>query len=285
MQLSDLFRGFQNCFKNLCIPGTATDVPAECVSEFLFTPLDSVDEYLRCHDETRRAETALIAARLNKRLRTGWSSPSLAKPSMVVISFPETVTPSTIHDVTALPSTITVHAPQSPVLHPSFVPVRPIVSRRTANRVLRGSTSRSCSSPLTISVTGCFAIFFSLTYTFHVRYEYLFYYALARAKAFWTVRFVRTLTISLRCSAEHRKSDIGLHPAAAASPACSSSSGVGSLPLRRFSASVARSEIGLANYPGAPIRSVVIDHYQGLTSGAATPMNAKSMTSRILCLM
>ena len=43
-------------------------------------------------------------------------------------------------------------------------------------------------------------------------------YALATASC--KVRLVSTSTISLRCSAEHRKSDIGLEAAAAASPAC-----------------------------------------------------------------
>src|SRR5665647_2207405 len=49
---------------------------------------------------------------------------------------------------TALPSMLTVQAPQSPVSQLIFVPVRPSSSRRTRARVHQGSTRTSSTTPL-----------------------------------------------------------------------------------------------------------------------------------------
>src|SRR5437867_9429140 len=56
-----------------------------------------------------------------------------------------------------LPSKCTVHAPQSPVPHPSFGPVRPIRSRRASSRVSQGWTSTSTGSSLTVQLKACLA--------------------------------------------------------------------------------------------------------------------------------
>jgi hypothetical protein len=47
----------------------------------------------------------------------------------------------------------TLHAPQFPSLQPSFVPVRPMLSRRTSSRLWRGSQMNSVSSPLIVVLT------------------------------------------------------------------------------------------------------------------------------------
>ena len=49
---------------------------------------------------------------------------------MVVISVPSAWTASMVQDFTVLPSTMTVQAPQDDVSQPTFVPVRPSVSRK-----------------------------------------------------------------------------------------------------------------------------------------------------------
>src|SRR5712691_9770396 len=72
---------------------------------------------------------------------------------MVVISHPSAWTPSTVHDFTDSPSSSTVHAPHEDVSQPTFVPVSPSRSRRTYTRSSRGSSSRSCSAPLTLIET------------------------------------------------------------------------------------------------------------------------------------
>ena len=62
-------------------------------------------------------------------------------PSIVVTSAPSAWTVSTVHDLTASPSTCTVHAPQLDVSQPTCVPVSPRVSRRKWTSSNRGSTS------------------------------------------------------------------------------------------------------------------------------------------------
>ena len=53
----------------------------------------------------------------------------VASPSMVTISAPSAWTASTVQDFTALPSTRTTQAPHCDVSQPTWVPVRPSVSR------------------------------------------------------------------------------------------------------------------------------------------------------------
>lgn len=49
--------------------------------------------------------------------------------------------------------TITEQAPQSPSLHPSFVPVSPLTSRKKFNRVSEDFTSAFTTSPFRRNVT------------------------------------------------------------------------------------------------------------------------------------
>src|SRR5438105_2238338 len=78
---------------------------------------------------------------------TGCSSPSRARPSIVVIDPPETAPTVAMHDRSGWPSTITVHAPQRPSPQPYFVPVRPTSKRMKLSRFREGSLA-SCASPL-----------------------------------------------------------------------------------------------------------------------------------------
>src|SRR5438105_9655915 len=66
---------------------------------------------------------------------------------------PSAWTASIVHDLTALPSTMTVHAPQFDVSHPMCVPVRFRSSRMKCTSSKRGSTSAEYDSPLTVTLT------------------------------------------------------------------------------------------------------------------------------------
>src|SRR4051795_1619563 len=77
-------------------------------------------------------------------------------PSMVVTSCPSACTAKTVQDLTASPSSHTVHAPQLDVSHPTWVPVRLSCSRRKWTSSVRGSTPVVCETPLTVTVTACF---------------------------------------------------------------------------------------------------------------------------------
>ena len=55
---------------------------------------------------------------------------------------------STRHEATSRPSSSTEQAPQSPVAQPSFVPVRPRLSRSASSSVSLGSQRNSTGSPL-----------------------------------------------------------------------------------------------------------------------------------------
>src|SRR5687767_15142059 len=87
---------------------------------------------------------------------SGWSFPSLAKPSIVVISFPLHPAARVRHELTNRPSTITLQAPQTPMLQPSLVPVSPRSSRSKCSKSRLGSISAWCSSPLTRRVSSLF---------------------------------------------------------------------------------------------------------------------------------
>ena len=79
-----------------------------------------------------------------------------AMPSTVVMDLPSASTASTRHELTSTPSMITLHAPQLPLLHASFVPVRPSASRKTSSKLCRGSHRNSTGSPLMVVWTGTF---------------------------------------------------------------------------------------------------------------------------------
>src|SRR5262245_63079921 len=67
---------------------------------------------------------------------------------MVVTSRPSTVCTSVMHERAGTPSSITVHAPQCPSPHATFVPVRPRSSRSTCASERPTCASNSYVSPL-----------------------------------------------------------------------------------------------------------------------------------------
>src|SRR4029077_18416309 len=81
---------------------------------------------------------------------TGCSSPSAARPSIVVTSRPSHATASVRHASTRLPSTHTVHAPHVPWSHPFFDPVSPRCSRNASSRLTLGSIRSPCAWPFTV---------------------------------------------------------------------------------------------------------------------------------------
>src|SRR5215831_8518410 len=83
----------------------------------------------------------------------GDSSPGLGvTPSIVVITEPSACGTNIRQERTATPSASTVQAPQTPCSQPACAPLRPSTSRRQSSSVVRGSTSTSCSRPLTCSL-------------------------------------------------------------------------------------------------------------------------------------
>src|SRR5580704_10160619 len=72
---------------------------------------------------------------------------------MVSTSRPSTWPTSIRQEFTGSPSTITVHAPQSPTSQPSFAPVRLNWSRNSRSSVVSGATLALRVSPLSLSVT------------------------------------------------------------------------------------------------------------------------------------
>src|SRR4029450_9221170 len=89
---------------------------------------------------------------------SGCNASPLASPSIVVTVRPSTSAASTRHDGTSRPSTSTEHAPQSPVVQPSFDPVTPTMSRSATSRLFSGSQRNSAGSPLIHVVTCSFAM-------------------------------------------------------------------------------------------------------------------------------
>src|SRR6478752_5405670 len=84
-------------------------------------------------------------------------SPS-AMPSIVSIFTPSASGARTRQEQTSRPSTMTLHAPQSPEPQPSLLPVRPRLSRSTSSRVWLGSQRYSVDAPLMVVVTWIFAM-------------------------------------------------------------------------------------------------------------------------------
>src|ERR1700730_5267887 len=84
---------------------------------------------------------------------SGCRCSAVASPSMVSTSRPSTWPASIRQEFTGLPSTITVHAPQSPTSHPSFAPVRLNWSRNSRSSVVSGGTEALRVSPFSLSVT------------------------------------------------------------------------------------------------------------------------------------
>src|SRR6478735_2160869 len=82
------------------------------------------------------------------------SSPS-ASPSTVSMLEPSAWTASIMQLFASVPSTITEHAPQLPVSHPMWLPVRSRSSRMKWISSFRASTSRSYVVPLTVTEIVC----------------------------------------------------------------------------------------------------------------------------------
>ena len=85
-----------------------------------------------------------------KAVWSGWSSPLVAIPSIVVTFAPSAWTASIVQLLTALPSTWIVQAPHWLVSQPTWVPVRSRSSRSAWTSSRRGSTSSSRGAPLTV---------------------------------------------------------------------------------------------------------------------------------------
>src|SRR6202042_614450 len=85
---------------------------------------------------------------------TGCISPEpAASPSTVVTSHPSAWAASTVQDLTDLPSSRTVQAPQDVVSQPTLVAVRFATSRTKCTSSVRSSTSAATWLPLTLIVT------------------------------------------------------------------------------------------------------------------------------------
>src|SRR5439155_5354456 len=84
---------------------------------------------------------------------TGWSLPSVSRPSTVRTSRLSAWTARIVQDLTALPSRRIVHAPQLVVSQPMWVPVRLRFSRRKWTSRLRVSTVADRGAPFTVTWT------------------------------------------------------------------------------------------------------------------------------------
>ena len=89
---------------------------------------------------------------------SGCSVSPFAMPSIVSIRRPPTSQPSTRHEQTSRPSSVTLQAPQSPEPQPSLLPVSCSVSRSTSSSVSSVSQRNSTASPFTVASTWCLAI-------------------------------------------------------------------------------------------------------------------------------
>src|SRR5689334_9625971 len=83
----------------------------------------------------------------------GCSTPSLARPSIVVTLAPSQAAASTVHDFTALPSRCTTQAPHWLVSQPTCVPVSRKFSRRNCTSSVLGSMSAPAALPFTVMAT------------------------------------------------------------------------------------------------------------------------------------
>src|SRR5438874_2132957 len=79
----------------------------------------------------------------------GCSLPLCSTPSIVVICLPAQSPTWVVQDRVALPSIVTVQAPQRPSPQPYLLPLRSRSSRKTLSRLRAGSTSTRCLLPLT----------------------------------------------------------------------------------------------------------------------------------------
>src|ERR1700756_803769 len=100
---------------------------ADLVARRRTVPLEELNDG---HNHAREQKPHWSAWHSQKPSWTGCSSPLRDSPSTVVTSDPSAWTANIVQDLTAYPSTRTVQAPQTPVSHPTCVPVNPHTSRR-----------------------------------------------------------------------------------------------------------------------------------------------------------
>ena len=133
--------------------------------------LTSESPACRCRIAGSRARGTSVAARCSWR--------RVASPSIVVMRCALRPRPrASGTSRPARPSTITVQAPQSPVRHPSLLPVMSSSSRRTSSRLWRGSHRSSVGSPLIVASTITFFTMIRCPFIFSIA---LALFALARA--------------------------------------------------------------------------------------------------------
>src|SRR6266851_701493 len=77
---------------------------------------------------------------------------SAERPSMVVTFLPSTLEIAVTQERVASPLMCTVHAPQSAMPQPNFVPVMFSVSRRTQSSGMSGLTSTDCALPFKVKL-------------------------------------------------------------------------------------------------------------------------------------
>src|SRR5438477_441477 len=82
---------------------------------------------------------------------SGWSEPFSPSPATVSTRAPSAWTASTLHALTATPSSRTVQAPQTPSPQPYLTSVAPALSRRKCSSVTCGSTGSRNRRPFTTS--------------------------------------------------------------------------------------------------------------------------------------
>ena len=147
--------GIEHRLDDLVVARAAAQVAREPVAHFFLGRIGvALEQRLaprrappacRCRTEARRARGTSAA--------TGAACRRCAMPSIVWIDLPCASAPSIRHEHISRPSTVTLHAPQSPVAQPSLVPVRCSSSRRTSSSVWCVSQRNSTSLPLSVAVT------------------------------------------------------------------------------------------------------------------------------------
>ena len=122
---------------DLVVAGAAAQVAGQPVARFFLGRIRvRVEQRLGRDDEARRADAALQRRVLEELLLQRVQRSPFATPSIVVIVRPSASAASTRHDGTRRPSSMTEQAPQSPVVQPSLVPVRPSSSRSAVEQRL-----------------------------------------------------------------------------------------------------------------------------------------------------
>ena len=141
------------------------------VDSLLMEGARRIDEWTRLESKVPGAEAVPVClARLAP--SSGWMKASINELnpdspevsfSIVTMSLPSASTASSRQELTSLLSMETVHAPHSPMLHPSLVFASRKSSTSTSRSVRHGSTAISRASPFTFIRTLYFVLAFMLT--------------------------------------------------------------------------------------------------------------------------